>query len=193
MKTCVFDIETSDLAGVGPGFVLCAVIKELGSNKATVFRYDEMGNKPGKDKALVEAVVDCLFAHQVLIGHNIEGFDWPYLRTRQAFWGQMRQPPTMVTFDTLKSFRRCGFKTVPNIIGKPTARLDHIIDFFGLAQEKTALYPREHWVTVWGEGKERKLAMDKLVDHCVRDVRMTEEVFNRLWMADPFPHFQSLR
>ena len=58
-------------------------------------------------------------------------------------------------------------------------------DFLGLKQEKTSIFPREHWQTVWGLGEERKLAMDNLVEHCVADVNMTEQVYWKLLKADP--------
>lgn len=194
MRTCIFDIETSDLAAVGPGFVLCAIVKEEEKDKLFTFRYDQIkGCSPGNDKELVKELLDCLLSYRILIGHNIEEFDWKYLRTRAAFWGLDYKSTGVVTYDTLKAFRRTGFKTVSNFVGKPTGRLDHIIDFFGLNQEKTPIYPREHWVTVWGQGQEREMAMNKLVAHCKSDVRMTEEIYNRLWVNDPYQHFQPLK
>lgn len=190
MKTCVFDIETTDLAAVGPGWILCAVIMDADSGKKTVLRYDEMKCRLAVEAKLVFELVNILSQYPIWVGHNIDKFDWPYIKSRANFLSIPISLPTTVTYDTLKAFRRTGLRTVMNPIGKPTARLDHIADFFAIKQLKTAIYPREHWVTVWGEGKYRKDAMDNLVDHCTRDVVLTKNVFDKLWLADPYPHFQ---
>jgi hypothetical protein len=52
-----------------------------------------------------------------------------------------------------------------------------VVDFFGFDQEKTSIFPRAHWETVWGNMAERKKAMDNLVNHCVSDVNMTTKIF----------------
>lgn len=193
MKACVLDIETSDLAAIGPGFVLCAVVRDTETKKSYTFRYDELHCQLAHEMKLINSLMDCLGDYSLWIGHNIEAFDWPYLKSRAAAIDKPLTIPPVVTYDTLKAFRRCKFRTVNNFAGKPTCRLDHIVDFFGLTQEKTPLYPREHWVTVWGTGEDRLYAMNKLVDHCVKDVRMTELVMERIWVSDPYPHFQPLR
>ncbi len=180
---CVFDIETSGLDAIGSGFMLCAVIKPLGG-RSKVIRLDEIhGCRPGQEKHLIEAVVAELSNYAIWIGHNIKGFDWPWIKSRCKFF-DMPIPRGAFYYDTLHGFRRLGYKTVPNRIGKPSASLGHVVDFFGIPQEKTAIYPRFHWETVWQIKPKRIEAMDALVDHCVSDVRMTETVFNNLWPDD---------
>lgn len=193
MKTCVFDIETTDLAAVGPGWILCAVILDADKGTKKIFRYDKLKCELGAEKKLVTSIVDELAQYPLWIGHNIDKFDWPYIRSRANALNVPIHLDTTVTYDTLKAFRRSGLKTVQNFIGKPTGQLSHIADFFGIPQLKTALYPREHWVTVWGLGEQKTLAMNKLVDHCERDVKLTSQIFERLWLADPYPHFQPTR
>lgn len=181
-SVATFDIESTSLDAVGAGVLLCAVVKPMG-NEAKVFRYDAMHLSPGNDMKLVRALVNELCRYDLLVGHNIERFDWNFIRTRAMIHG-IPIPTRPCAYDTLKAFKRCGYLTVPNMIGRPTARLDHVVDMFGIEQEKTALYPREHWKTVWGKKSERKEAMDKLVEHCVRDVSMNEEVFKRMFPMD---------
>lgn len=190
MKTCVFDIETTDLAAVGSGWILCAVILDADRGTKQVYRYDESKCELGHEAKLVEAIVKALSEYPVWIGHNIDKFDWPYIKSRANALGIPIHLDTTVTYDTLKAFRRSGLRTIANSYGKPTGRLDHIADFFGIEQLKTPIYPREHWVTVWGQGVNRRKAMDKLVDHCLRDVKLNDQVYRRLWLADPYPHFQ---
>ena len=181
-RSAVFDIETTSLDAVGAGVILCAVVKELGKSPI-VYRYDDMKQAPGNDLRLVRALLNELGNYSLLIGHNIDNFDWNFIRTRAMIHGlSMPQPP--LGYDTLTAFKRTGFKTVPNIKGRPTGRLDHVVDMFGIPQMKTALYPREHWQTVWGNKEQRREAMHKLVEHCIYDCEMNEQVFYRLFQND---------
>lgn len=182
MKTAIVDIECSALEAVGAGFLICAVIKPEGE-KPKVFRYDTMHCKPGKEKRLIKAIVDELMQYDVLVGHNICRFDFNYLKSRAMVFG-IDIPKRPLVYDTLAAFRRCGFLTRPNGFGKPTASLAFVVDFLGIPQEKTALYPAEHWKTVWERGEERQTAVTKLVRHCVADVAMTETVYRRLFEID---------
>lgn len=182
LKSAVFDLETSGLDGVGSGVILCAVIKPL-DGKPQVYRYDKMHLSPGCDKILTRVLIHRLCEYDLLIGHNIERFDWNFIRTRALRWN-LSLPSHPFLYDTLKAFKRCGYLTVQNHFGKPTASLDMIVDMYGLDQKKTKIYPREHWQTIWGEGKQRIKAMDNLVDHCEKDVCMTEEIFERLFPVD---------
>lgn len=181
-NAAVFDIETTGIDAVAPGNILCAVIKPLGG-KEKILRYDEMHLSPGNDKFLARALINELCKYDLLIGHNIERFDWNFIKTRALIHG-IPIPKRPFVYDTMKAFKRLGYLTVPNIVGKPTARLDHVVDMFGIKQRKTALYPREHWKTVWGNKKERRNAMDALVEHCVYDVAMNEDIYVRLFEQD---------
>lgn len=177
-----FDIETTSLDAVGAGVILCAVVKPLGE-KPKIFRYDDMHLSPGNDKFLVRSLVNELCKYDLLIGHNARRFDWNFIRTR-ALIHNIQIPKRPFLYDTMEAFKRLAYLTVPNRIGKPTARLDHVTDMFGVKQRKTSIYPREHWRTVWGNKKERRQAMNELVDHCVSDTQMNEDIYGRLFDAD---------
>lgn len=187
MKAAVFDIEVTDFAAIGAGKFLCCSIKPLMEDVIT-FRYD----KHGGEKNTVKAVVDKLCEFDMLIGHNIVKFDWPYLMSKACLMDVI-VPTRPFYYDTLQGFRRTGYKTVPNMFGKPSAGLDHIIDFFGFEQEKTKIYPREHWQTIWATGEDRTKAMDKLVEHCEADVNMTEKIYWKLMRADSSTSIRRLR
>lgn len=188
MKAAVFDIETSGLDAVGSGTLLCVVIKPL-ERREIIFRADELKCAPGREKRLVQAVNDELNKYDLLIGHNIARFDLAWLRSRAVFFN-LPEPRRPFVYDTLPAFRRMGYKTVPNHFGKPSASLGHVVDFFGIEQEKTSIFPRAHWDIVWKDGKQRKEAMDDLVSHCYKDVRMTERVYWELIKVD---HAASIR
>lgn len=191
MKACVFDIEATALSAVGSGMILCAVIKPL-EGKAKVLRYDKLSCPPGHETILLEHIFKELSQYQLWIGHNIKSYDWPMLKSRAVILG-VDLPLPAFYYDTLLGFRRLGYRTSLNQIGKPTAALDHVVDFFGLRQAKTKIYPRDHWRTVWETGKERRDAMDNLVAHCVADVAMNEEVYTRLIAADTTARLERLR
>lgn len=176
------DIETSALEAVGAGFLLCAVVKEEGG-KPEIFRYDTLHCRPGKEKRLVKELVKELMKYDLLVGHNIERFDWNFIKSRAVFF-DIKIPKTPLVYDTLHAFRRCGFLTRPNGFGKPTASLAFVVDFLNIPQEKTALYPSDHWKTVWESKKEKAETMNRLVQHCVADVVMTEKVYRRLFAED---------
>lgn len=182
MRTAVLDLETTALDAVGGGMIVCGVVKPLGK-KAEVFRYDEYADAPGHETKMLSNLIFRLQDFHLLVGHNIIGFDWGMLKSRATILGiDVGRPP--MAYDTMLAFRRTGLRTVLTRIGKPTSALDHIIDFFGIPQKKTKIYPREHWKTVWETGEERTKALDNLVAHCVADVQMTEQIYWKLLDLD---------
>ena len=179
MKAAVFDIECSDLCAIGPGRFLCAVIKPLDSDKIWLFRHDLMGE--GK---AIAATVEVLGGFDLLIGHNIQKFDMPMMFSffvSRGLHGEFCNP---FVYDTMLAFSRIGYRTRLNGFGKPTKSLAFAVDFFGIPQEKTSIFPREHWLTLWGKGKCRKEAMDNLVAHCMADVTMNEKLYWRILPDD---------
>lgn len=167
---------------MGAGILLAAVIKPLGK-KEIIFRTDDYSEPLGKEAEMLEAVISSLSKFDLWIGHNINRFDVMWLRSRAVQLG-LDSFPMPFTYDTMQAFKRCGYLTVQNAFGKPTKRLDHVVDFFKLPQEKTALYPNEHWSIVWGDKAEKKAALDKLVDHCRKDVRMNAAIYPLLLRSD---------
>jgi len=179
VKTAVFDIETTDLSAVS-GFILCAVIKEVGK-KPTVLRYDRFRDKPGREIKLLKAILSELSKYDILVGHNIANFDIPFIKTRGMVLDVDIDLNPFV-YDTLPAFRRTGILTKRGFAGRPIASLGFVADALGVPQMKTAIYPREHAQTHFGLNTETSMA--KLVEHCVADVIMTEQVFLRLLKFD---------
>ena len=138
------------------------------------------------EKRLVQALTDEMRKYHLWIGHNIDRFDFNFLRSRAVILGVPFSVQPML-YDTMLAFKRLGDLTVANpATGKPRANLDHVADFFNIPQLKTKVgYPNAHWRTVWGTGKERGEAMDSLVDHCVRDTIMTQMIYERELPVDP--------
>ena len=191
MRSCVFDVETTGLEAVGLGMLLCACVRPCSTGRTRVFRIDDykfkddphFGRWERQERLLLTDVLAELGKYDLLIGHNIEGYDLGFLRTRAQMLGV---PFTLcpITYDTMVGFRRTKFRTVMNYKGKPTASLDMIADFLRVPQEKTKLYPVKHWDTVWANEADRLDAMNELVDHCQRDVRMNTKVYDYILPAD---------
>lgn len=193
MISATFDIETTSLAAVGAGIILCVCVRPTSTARTRTFRLDQYKFKPDKNYGLVEReetqllkdVIDELSRYNVLIGHNIVRFDLPYIKSR-AF--QREVPPrSFVAYDTLHAFRRTGYLTVPNHYGKPSGGMAMVADFLHIKQEKTSIFPSDWWEAVWAKESKRLEAMNEIVDHCQRDVRENAGVFPFLWEADPRP------
>jgi DNA polymerase elongation subunit (family B) len=181
---CVFDIETTALEAVGAGMVLVAVVKPLGDPRCRVFRIDRSGDEFGHEKNLLTKLFAELERYQVVIGHNIENFDLPFLKTRARILGIPFTHRPYV-YDTLKGFKRTKFRTVLNAIGKPSAGMDMVVDGYGHTQRKTKIYPQAWWAAVWGSVGDRSEAMTNMIDHCVKDVRMNEKIYWEIVQDDP--------
>jgi hypothetical protein len=145
---------------------------------------DEFGFFERQEKDLLTEVCQELDKYDLLVGHYIQKFDIPYLRSR-SYQYQIPWMTRPLTYDTFVGFRNSGFLTRPNGFGKPCASMEMVADFLGLAQEKTHIYPAEHWQNIWGSKVQRLEAMNSLVDHCQRDVRMNAAMFPILLANDP--------
>lgn len=194
MYSAVFDIETTDLGAVGAGIITVVCIRPMQTKRTRTFHLGMYEFEPDpmfgfleqEETELLKGVREEFRKYHILIGHNIERFDWPYLRSR-AFIRDVTWDVYPALYDTLKAFRRTRFLTVPNGYGKPTGRLDHVADFANIKQEKTSRYPRARWEQIWGNKARRAEAIHEEVDHCQRDVRMNAQVFDYLWASDMRP------
>jgi len=192
MKTAIFDIECTDLAAVGSGIVLCVGIRSMTTNRTKIFRIDQYEYEPSdefgfferQEKDLLVDAFEELDKYELLVGHNINRFDIPFLRSRAYQYG-LNWWTHPLTYDTLEGFRRSGLLTRQNGFGKPSASMAMVADFLGLEQLKTGIYPREWWMTVWGNKKKRIEYMNEIVDHNVRDVRMNAQMWPILLANDP--------
>jgi DNA polymerase elongation subunit (family B) len=191
-SACVFDIETTALEAIGAGVILLAVVKPQGYGKCKVFRVDRSGDELGHEVNLLTKLFAELQKYDLIIGHNVEGFDFQFLKSRALVLGVPFEYRPFV-YDTMKGFKRTGFRTVLNKIGKPSAGLDMVIDFFGSKQRKTKIYPRQHWDAIWGSPSDRSQAMTEIIDHCIKDVEMNDDIFRKIIKADWNPVLKRVR
>jgi DNA polymerase elongation subunit (family B) len=184
LKSAVFDLECTALEGVGAGITICACVRPLATQRTRDFRLkyrEEWDPKTEgflqiEETEFLKELVEELGKYDLLIGQNIEAFDLPYLRTR-CYRRSLPFDLNPFTYDTMKAFGRVRFRTVLNGFGKPSKSLDMIADFLGVTQEKTKIYPAEHWMSIWGNEQEREEAMQDQLAHCRADVRMTTRIY----------------
>lgn len=190
MRAAILDIETTALEGVGAGIILCACVRPLtGRTQDFRLRYlddwqsSEYGFLEREEKQLLQELTAELAKYDLLIGHNIENFDLPYIRTRCLRRGI---PFTLMPFvyDTMRAFGRTRLRSILTRSGRPTRALEMISDLLGIPQEKTKIYPVEHWASIWGNTKEREAAMQEIIEHCRADVRMTYRIYEMLLPMD---------
>ena len=172
--------------------VLCVGIRPLSTGRTRVFRLDqysfdksdEYGYFEREEEALLIDSIAELDKYDLLIGHNIDKFDIPFLRSRAYQFGCV-WPAHPLTYDTMKGFRRSGFLTRQNGFGKPSAGMDMVADFLGVVQLKTKIYPREWWASIWGSKQKRLDAMNEIVRHNEQDVRLNTLIYPILLANDP--------
>lgn len=170
MKVGLFDIETTDLSA-NYGVVLCAVVKEYGREEVVTIRGDDHRNwkvKRSDDRYVVLRLHDELQKYDVLVAHNGGGFDLPFLNTRLVVHGVSPLPQKML----IDPCRLARWKLRLN-----SNRLDQLISTFGFDNLKTPV-DSGVWLRASLDGD--RAAMDFIVDHCVRDVRMLEQVYDKI-------------
>lgn len=191
MYSAVFDIECTDLGAVGAGLITCVCIRPMNTKRTRTYHIGMYEYEPSHDfgfferqeRDLVNAVHEEMQKYHILIGHNIDKFDLPYLKSR-AFRLGLEWNIVPFTYDTLKAFRRTGFLTRQNGFGKPSGSLAMVADFTGVKQEKTSIYPVEWWEQIWGNKQRRIDALKNIVDHCQKDVRLNANIWEYLWNSD---------
>jgi uncharacterized protein YprB with RNaseH-like and TPR domain len=162
---CTFDLETTSL-NADFGVLLCAVIKPS-HGKPIIFRADELNKqwdtKRSNDKAIVQAVASELTKYDCWLAHNGLRFDVPFLRTRIARW-KLPPLPDSKLIDPVQLAR--------NKLKLSYNSLERIAGFLGV-NHKTVV-DGDLWLRAALDG-DRK-AMNYIVDHCVKDVSMLEDI-----------------
>lgn len=179
MRTAIFDLETFSLHA-NTGILLCAVIKEYGAHtKPVVIRADSFPAwrlQRSNPECVVRATVDALLNHpfedgskgfDIFVAHNGQYFDKALLNT----WALKYRLPIALRFsrfiDPVMLLRRhCRLSR---------NSLAEAIDFFGIPHKKTPL-DWSHWTAAAFDGNRE--SMDKIVEHCVADVKALEAVYN---------------
>lgn len=171
MRTCTWDIESTNL-NFDFGIVLCSSIKPIGEKKVITHRIDDdpdYEKHRWDDSKLVEAIRDELENYQVIVGWNHIKFDLPGLETRLVKHGLRALDKSNMCFVDGLWAARYRMRLHSN-------RLDSLIDFLGTGTHKTGLIA-EWWLRAMAGDT---TALEKIVDHNIKDVKATEEVMSYL-------------
>lgn len=174
-----FDIETSPNIGLfwEAGFkknidysniiqeraIICICYKWEEEKEVYALQWDSKQN----DKAMLQKFIEVANQANELVGHNGDKFDLAWIRTR-CLYHKIDMFPKYTTIDTLK-VARSKFKFNSN-------RLNYIADFLGIGQKIKTEY------SLWKDIllKKDKVAMDKMIKYCKKDVVLLEQVHKAL-------------
>lgn len=171
LTTAIVDLETSDLTA-DKGVLLVACIKSSRWKGIKTIRIDEedgmkwKAGMRGTDINTCRATADALQDHDVIVAHNGQWFDIPFLRTRMLKWNLPRLPDTKIV-DPCQVLRR-KFRMGRNSLAS-------IVDHLNLRDKKTSL-DLSVWMDAMLNGSIS--ALDLIAKHCVADVKALEGVFN---------------
>ena len=159
--------QIKDLAASGR-ILHCVGLKWSGERKVTVLSEWEHGYE-----GMLQGVHDALCEADAVVSYNGISFDMPKIEGQFALHG-MELPPKSTQIDLYKAVRKMGF-----ICNK----LDYIAPLFGLGH-KVKHSGFELWDDVF-DGCPK--AQKKMARYCAGDVRLTDELFERLK-----PHIRNL-
>jgi DNA polymerase III epsilon subunit-like protein len=116
---------------------------------------------------MLQAFVEVANQANELVGHNGDKFDLTWIRTRCLFH-EIPMFPTYTTIDTLK-VSRSKFRFNSN-------KLDYIASYLGMGRKIKTEF------SLWKDIllKSDKVAMEKMIKYCKKDVVLLEKVFERL-------------
>lgn len=119
------------------------------------------------DKKMVAEFIGVMNQADELIGHNLDRFDIPWIRTR-AFKHRIPMNPKYPTLDTLKEARR--------LLRLNSNRLDYISKFSGSEGKIHTDFSMWRAITLNND----QVALAKMIKYCKGDIRELRKVFEQL-------------
>lgn len=174
MKVVSFDLECSNLnADFGiilAGCMLTWTEKKPKRSDVIVYRIDDYKSyetRKWDDRQLVKDIRDELDDADILVSWNGRRFDIPFLNGRLMAWNEK----------TLKPHKHCDIMYQSRYKMKlHSSRLAAVQSFLGLEDEKTEMKPKMWMKAVTGD----KQSMNYIIDHCIRDVLVLNEAYEKL-------------
>ena len=167
-RVIVYDIESSSL-GADMGFCLCIGWRELGKRRVhcpTIMDFESFNTDVTDDKELVEYACGELAKADVLIGHYATKFDFPFLQARLLYHRLAPMPP----IPHVDTWRLARYKLKLQSNG-----LANVSRFFDCKDAKTPLAK-----STWRRAQAgHPPAIEYVKKHCIADVKVTEEVYER--------------
>lgn len=142
--------------------IICVAYKLLGESEVKSLQW-----KDGDDKELLIKFSKILSEADIVLHQNGDSFDIPWLRTR-CIYHSIPFPSKVNSIDTLK-YARFGFYFNSN-------KLDYMGKFLGVGQKVDT--PKDLWTKVCINND--KKALQEMVNYCKGDIKLLEDVYNRL-------------
>lgn len=173
----VLDIESTGLTG-GYHIVLCCVIKIYGTTEERIFRVNiHQIDLFKEEERVLNEINDFLAGLDGIITYYGTRFDAPMLRTRMMFHG-------INPFDKIKHLDM--YYTVRRIVNLERKRMWNVVHMMRATrpelESKTALNT-EVWMGAIHSRNAKD--MDYIVDHCILDVRVLENIVEQFYKFIP--------
>lgn len=148
--------------------IICIAYKWQGAPMVQALTWD----KNQDDKSMLREFIEVANEADEIVGHNIDRFDMPWIKTRALFHG-LQPFPSWKTADTLQWARR--------LLLFNSNRLDYIGRFLGVGGKIKTEFK------LWKEVMINRdpSALKTLVDYCKRDVELLEKVHQKLLSIGP--------
>jgi DNA polymerase III epsilon subunit-like protein len=160
IKAVVFDLETTSLNSFFGKLIVASFLDLNTGQLDTRTLNDYTGDVESRELQLLHWTVNQILYADILIGHNITGFDCSFLNGRMGMHDPGWYLPKRQHYDTLQ-IARYGFK------GRPMGySLENLADFFRLPVQKDK--PSKHdWV---GSVILDDASIDRIAERCESDV-----------------------
>ena len=167
MRTCIFDFETTGF-DADFGRLICAVIKPYREREMIII----LPKSPLDDSFAIKRVKKALEQYDIIVGHYIKGFDIPYLNSKLLLLDEPRLP-SRFQVDTYFIARHYAKHAIRS------KSLKHLADVLGLEEQKMTIRCK-----TWNQARDgMPRAIQKLVRRCISDVRLTEQIYEKMLQA----------
>lgn len=141
--------------------IICICAKWAGEDKVYSFKWD----KDQSDKSLLIEFSKLYNEADLVVGHNQDGFDIPWIKTRLLYHRlpALSQSPSSDTLVGAKSKLKFN-----------SNRLDYIAQFLGVGRKIKTTY--DLWKDVLLKNCQKSLK--EMITYCEQDVRILEKVYN---------------
>ncbi len=146
--------------------IICACWKWEGAKEIGSLSW-----KDGDDKALLQKLASVVAQADEVIGHNLDKFDLPWIRTR-AIKHEISIFELVKTIDT--------YKLAARLFNFNSNRLDYLGEYLEVGKKIKTEY--QWWKDVCRGDKKR---LKDMVTYCKQDVTLLEKVFHRLMVYAP--------
>jgi len=176
-KITVFDIETTgfEAESAADVMVCCSFLPLDQEEPYTIQMSHKEARSKTQDKKVLQRVLDELGKFEMLIGHNIIGFDLNWLFTRSIIH-DLQMPRRWLYYDSYFAAKRMAFR------GRKS--LANLCSAFNIPGIKTAIQRPDRLNALSPDKEKFDKVMKDVVFHCEQDVILNKGLFKVLWPRD---------